>query len=72
MFTSDPAAWVCILPSAIFDSLPIMPTMTARSMPRRAQWRSVMPDEVTHLDERLLGQLREAASWRRPPTCRRW
>ena len=72
MFTSEPAAWVCILPSAIFDSLPIMPTMSARAIPRRAACRSADADEVAHLDERLLREVRVAASSRTPRTCRRW
>ena len=43
MLTSEPAAWVCILPSAIFDSLPIIPTISTRSTPRRAQCFSAAP-----------------------------
>ena len=35
MFTCEPAAWVIILPSAIFDILPIMPTIVARAIARR-------------------------------------
>ncbi len=43
MFTSEPAAWVMVLPSAIFESLPIIPATTARLAARLAAWRTPTP-----------------------------
>ena len=71
MFTSEPAACVIILPSAILESLPIMPTMCTRRMPAPRGVLEPDADEVADLDERLLGADAGEAPSRTLPICPR-